>query len=402
MAPHVALPTFFVSDISLSLSRRSSRRLSRRSSSDAQGPSEPLDDTLENKIDDDAPPAAAHSGSVGAQSLTPFRPQPPRLLSLGAFRSINTSRTDVRLTTTPMPLQSSHLTSVVVKSGALKKHRRAVSSVWQTRFVVLEGAPTFMLVYYHASAAAELSGSKPRGVLSLGELSVQPYGRDRASFRIRAPNRTYDFTAASAAEAQQWISCLNESIQKARAAEQQGHRLAAGEGSHLTQASVDCADSDVTRTTAASGEVDAVGDSTRSSLGSSEGGPACPPHPAEASAVTAGPATDLHSARHSALGDLHRARSSTVAPRTDLRAARSSAALHATALPRAAAERRDSWVDISCTTSSGALRSDVPLGAHAPLRLTEQCDEPFAQVAEGPSSCRRTLTVTLTLILTRS
>lgn len=117
----------------------------------------------------------------------------------------------------------------VVKSGALKKRSKNLSGVlWQQRFIVIEGPPTHLLVYYYPkAAAAEGEGNKPRGVLPLSEVKAETYDKlkDGTAFRVRAPKREYEFRAASPEEARAWIAQINKS---AAAASQQARAATAG------------------------------------------------------------------------------------------------------------------------------------------------------------------------------
>ena len=75
----------------------------------------------------------------------------------------------------------------VLKSGALKKRSKQMSglaALWQQRFVVLEGAPTHVLVYYYASAAHAAGDStlKPRGVVPLTVRHASPHANDAPAF----------------------------------------------------------------------------------------------------------------------------------------------------------------------------------------------------------------------------
>ena len=107
----------------------------------------------------------------------------------------------------------------VVKSGALKKRSKNLSGVlWQQRFIVIEGPPTHLLVYYYAkAAAAEGEGNKPRGVLPLSEVKADLYDKlkDGTAFRVTAPKREYEFRAASPEEARAWIAQINKSAAEA-------------------------------------------------------------------------------------------------------------------------------------------------------------------------------------------
>ena len=100
-----------------------------------------------------------------AVSLTPFAPKAPALLPDGR-RHADTGEPSVLSGPTAGPTNLSAQT--VLRSGTLRKKSKHLS-VWQQRFVVLEGAPTNLLVYYGSSAAtaAEDASVKPRGVVAL-------------------------------------------------------------------------------------------------------------------------------------------------------------------------------------------------------------------------------------------
>ena len=104
-------------------------------------------------------------------SLTPFAPQQPQVESL---RLDEDGSTPLVLGTAPQPVAlTAHS---IIKSGALKKRSKQMSAaaLWQQRFIVLEGPPTHVLVYYYAkAAAAEGEGNQPRGVVPLS-VSVSP------------------------------------------------------------------------------------------------------------------------------------------------------------------------------------------------------------------------------------
>ncbi len=209
--PNVAMPSFFID--SLRLSRASSYggggggRNSQHSGPDSDGAEEP----------ELAPPRASLT-DAGASSLTPFQPQRPALLP-GEGRVASASEANL-LSKEVVPV--SLAAQSIIKSGPLKKHSRNVTGVWQVRFVVLEGSPTHVMVYYYASAAAEASASKPRGVVPLSEVSVQRFGKDNMSFRVRAPQRSYEFRAPTPEEAQDWIRCIGAAAESARYAKAAG------------------------------------------------------------------------------------------------------------------------------------------------------------------------------------
>ena len=112
----------------------------------------------------------------------------------------------------------------IIRSGPLKKHSRNITGVWQVRYVVLEGAPTHVICYYYASAASEVSASRPRGVVPLNEISVQHSGKDRMTFRVQAPSRAYELRAQTVAEAESWISCIKDAAMAARLARGHPHQ----------------------------------------------------------------------------------------------------------------------------------------------------------------------------------
>ena len=205
--PNVAMPAFFID--SLRISRASSNGFSspRRSAVPASDP--PDADLPQDLVAE--PSTLLEAGA----SLTPFQPRAPALLpATGRITSPSTARSSQQSEIVPVSLAAHS----IIKSGQLKKHSRSLSGVWQVRHVVVEGHPTHVLVYYYASAASEVSSSKPRGVISLCELSVQPLGKDKLTFRLRAPQRVYDFRAPSADEASEWIRCIEQATQSARLA----------------------------------------------------------------------------------------------------------------------------------------------------------------------------------------
>ena len=203
--PNVAMPSFFIDR----MSRTSSYGLGRSSGRDPESLS---DTTPEESL----PRMSLSVGSTA--SLTPFQPSAPTLLpSEGRLPSASmTGVVDGPLVPVSLAAQS------IIKSGPLRKHSRNVTGAWQSRFLVLEGHPTHVMVYYYASAAAEASASKPRGVVPLAEVSVTRFGRDNLSFRVKAPQRLYDFRAPSPEEAEDWIQCIGEAAEAARRAKAAG------------------------------------------------------------------------------------------------------------------------------------------------------------------------------------
>lgn len=112
-------------------------------------------------LDDNEAPAPAPTAS--AQSMTPFLPHQPQLIPEGHRRHVSVT-TRLPHTTGPVALAA----QTVIKSGPLKKRSKNLSgALWQQRYVVLEGAPTYVLVYYYAAAERADSAQKPRGVVSL-------------------------------------------------------------------------------------------------------------------------------------------------------------------------------------------------------------------------------------------
>ena len=112
----------------------------------------PLDDN------NDGPAASA------AQSMTPFQPHQPELVPEDRRRRHVSVTTRLPPTTGPVALAA----ETVIKAGSLKKRSKNLSgALWQQRYVVLEGAPTHVLVYYYAAAERSENAQKPRGVVSL-------------------------------------------------------------------------------------------------------------------------------------------------------------------------------------------------------------------------------------------
>ena len=149
----VALPTFF----------GDSFRMSRASSMQSASAS----------FDADAAGAEQGNGgggnssvanTAGAQSMTPFQPQQPALLPEGRLQRHVSVTARLPPTTGPVALAA----QTVIKAGPLKKRSKNLSgALWQQRYVVLEGAPTHVLVYYYAAAERSENAQKPRGVISL-------------------------------------------------------------------------------------------------------------------------------------------------------------------------------------------------------------------------------------------
>jgi hypothetical protein len=145
----VMVPSFFMESFRMS---RGSLRLSR---GDAAIPAE--EELTES------------SCSSSVQSLTPFVGAQPALRPEGQrVASASVALEPVAVEPVVLSGRAAHL-----KSGLLKKRSQKFGSVWQLRFVMLEGEPTNALVYYYASATEQTSGAqKPRGVLIL---SVRAY-----------------------------------------------------------------------------------------------------------------------------------------------------------------------------------------------------------------------------------
>ena len=121
-----------------------------------------------------------------------------------------------RLNAKPVEAVMTHAQSVL-KSGSLKKRsKQKMQMLWQQRFVVLEGAPTHVLVYYYASAERNDANSKPRGVVPLNEASAAVFGKDGTTFRVKAPLRAYEFRAASASDASEWVREIEGAAADAR------------------------------------------------------------------------------------------------------------------------------------------------------------------------------------------
>ena len=156
--------------------------------------------------------------AIEPASLTPFVPQQPALIparnspaegsSPGLIQRLNAK-----------PVEAVALTAQsVLKSGSLKKRsKQKMQMLWQQRFVVLEGAPTHVLVYYYASAERNDANSKPRGVVPLNEASAAVFGKDGTTFRVKAPLRAYEFRAASASDASEWVREIEGAAADARA-----------------------------------------------------------------------------------------------------------------------------------------------------------------------------------------
>jgi hypothetical protein len=107
----------------------------------------------------------------------------------------------------------------IIKSGLLKKHAsRHVTGAWQQRFVVLEGSPTHVLIYYGAAAATDPTAAKPRGVMPLAEVTVQRHPKEQNTFVVRAPARSYELRATSGVEADEWVHAIDGAVEVARLA----------------------------------------------------------------------------------------------------------------------------------------------------------------------------------------
>lgn len=139
--------------------------------------------------------------------------------------------------------------------------------LWQVRFVVIEGAPTHVLVYYYASAAVEASAQKPRGVVPLSEVSVQRWGKDNCTLRLKAPQRLYEFRAHTPEECTEWIDAISSAAEVARRA-----RSAKGGGAGGGRPAMcrDSSDDDNDATDEASACGSACGSGKRGSLGGTE------------------------------------------------------------------------------------------------------------------------------------
>ena len=109
------------------------------------------------------PPELEENSEVLPVSRTPVMPQQPVLLPEGRRAAA----------AGPAVLNSGPAIALaaqtVLRSGSLKKRSHKISAVFQPRFVVLEGAPTNVLVYYASKVAhaAEDASNKPRGVIAL-------------------------------------------------------------------------------------------------------------------------------------------------------------------------------------------------------------------------------------------
>ena len=203
-----------------------------------------------------------------AQSMTPFQPHQPELVPEDRRRRHVSVTTRLPPTTGPVALAA----ETVIKAGSLKKRSKNLSgALWQQRYVVLEGAPTHVLVYYYAAAERSENAQKPRGVVSLNvrlaflpflpcaallcfllritllprpptrrrcpprcavvtdtcactsthtavvqEVKVEPYGKEGLAFRVHAPKRTYEFRAPSTDDASAWIQSINQAVEETR------------------------------------------------------------------------------------------------------------------------------------------------------------------------------------------
>ena len=222
--PNVAFPSFFGESF-----RSSIRSSSRHSLAVASAPAAA------------EPPELAETSEIQPASLTPFTPQQPSLHP-GLHRDVQHA-VQLQLKPTALAAQS------ILRSATLKKRSKQVSSLWQHRYVVLEGPPTNVLVYYYASAATATDDAsvKPRGVVPLSVrttprpartsprpsscmLKNGPFacpcaqdataaltGKDSGtSFRVKGPQRAYDFKAATPSEAVAWVRAISDSAAAAR------------------------------------------------------------------------------------------------------------------------------------------------------------------------------------------
>uniref|UniRef100_A0A6S9Y046 PH domain-containing protein n=1 Tax=Chrysotila carterae TaxID=13221 RepID=A0A6S9Y046_CHRCT len=102
--------------------------------------------------------------------------------------------------------------SDIIKQGNLRKRSAAAPRVWQARFVVLERRS---LLYYDARPRKGDGRKRARGALLLDGCAAEPAAHASA-FKVITPGRTYEFRAADASDAAEWVAQLNQAARDAK------------------------------------------------------------------------------------------------------------------------------------------------------------------------------------------